>query len=453
MSVQGFIAVARFGLGAKPGELDQASASPEAWLKAQITAPSLPPALSGQPSSAERARDMFELREQRREAKQDKADGVASDATKQGGKLRAAYLEEAAARTLAMIQSDQPFYERLVAFWSNHFTVSTQRQAVAGLVGSFEREAIRPRVFGRFEDMLLASTRHPAMLLYLDNAQSIGPNSMVGKRADKGLNENLAREILELHTLGVDGGYTQKDVTEFARILTGWSIGKGDEPGAGAYRFRERAHEPGAKTLLGRAYSEAGEDEGRQALHAIASHPATARHIATKLARHFIAEDPPPAAIDRLAKSFQASGGDLKAVTLALIASPEAWAEPLAKYKTPQELVVSAFRALAPAKSDGEGEKAFRSLVGLGQLPFNAPSPAGWPDTADQWIGSDALMKRIDWCSLIGDRAGARVQAAAMLERTIGPVASPETKQAIEHAPSPGVALALLLASPEFQRR
>ncbi len=366
--------------------------------------------------------------------------------------MRDLYLREAGARIQAMANTDQPFRERLVAFWGNHFTVSIQRPVVAGLVGSFEREAIRPHVTGRFEDMLRAAARHPAMLLYLDNADSIGPNSRAGQRSRRGLNENLAREVLELHTLGVEGGYSQDDVRAFAAILTGWSIpGPRDaDTVTDGFVFRPAAHEPGDKSLLGSRYPEAGEAEGVAALAALARHPATARRLATKLARHFIADQPPAAAVARLERVFRDSGGDLGQVARALVDSPEAWAEPLAKIKTPQELVVSTLRATGTGSPP---ERVVGQLRQLGQMPFAAPSPAGWPDDAGHWIGPESMMQRIEWCALAGHWLAPMVRPANLLETALGPVARPETRQAVLQAPSVAEAVALLLASPEFQRR
>lgn len=435
------IATTRFGLGPRRGELADAQSDPRGWIKRQIVqGAALPPQLSGFVPGNERMAELLRAR--------NKSDADAQQLLRQ--QLRDAYLAEAAARTLCQIETAAPVAERLVAFWSNHFTVSVQRPVVAGLVCAFEREAIRPHVSGKFLDMLMASTRHPAMLLYLDNAQSIGPNSVAGRRRDKGLNENLAREILELHTLGVDGGYTQSDVREFARILTGWSVAGVQEGNAGSFEFRPRIHEPGEKILLGRRYPEAGEAEGRDALAALARHPATARHIATKLARHFIADDPPQAAVARLADAFSRSDGDLAAVTLALVDSPEAWAEPLAKVKTPNEFVVSALRATG---FRGKPEALLGALRQLGQAPFNAPSPAGWPDTADQWIGPESILHRAEWAMALALRLGPAGDPGDLLAETIGPVAKAETRTAVERAPSAADAAALVFASAEFQRR
>ncbi len=329
-TVDAFIAANRFGLGARPGELADIARDPRGWIANQIsTSPSIPDALADMPPSHQTLIMIHEARVQgpkqlRKMARQ---------------KFRRIMIGEIIARTLAMVQSEHSFRERLVLFWSNHFTVSATRFSVGPMAGAYEREAIRPHIFGRFEDMLLAVAHHPVMLAYLDNARSIGPNSRIGTRSGRGLNENLAREVLELHTLGVNGGYTQNDVTEFARILTGWAHGgirnrrsiRFLGPIHGNFEFRHRAHEPGPKTLLGERYAENGEQEGIKALKDLARHPATARFIATKLARHFIADDPPGYAIATLARVFRDSDGNLSAVSRELIGLDEVWTTPLPK--------------------------------------------------------------------------------------------------------------------------
>src|SRR5690606_7407208 len=246
------------------------------------------------------------------------------------------------------------------AFWSNHLCISASAKAiVAPISGAYEREAIRPHVLGRFEDMVLASAQHPAMLLYLDNAQSIGPASRAARAvrrpragAQRGLNENYARELLELHTLGVNGGYTQQDVQELARILTGWTVGglpgarRDATSGPVRFAFEPMLHEPGAKTLLGRRYADEGEDEGRRAIEALCRHPATARFIATKLVRHFISDEPPAAAVDAVAGAFADSDGDLRVTLRALVDHPESWSAAHRKFRTPQDWLIAVLRAL-----------------------------------------------------------------------------------------------------------
>ncbi|MBL8700378.1 MAG: DUF1800 domain-containing protein [Alphaproteobacteria bacterium] len=441
MSAAALRAAARFGLGARPGELAAIATDPRGWALAQIErAPAMPAALAGLASGAQAA---AEFSRQRR-----RGDAAVQQHLRQSA--RAAYLDEAGRRTLGQVQTAQPLAERLVAFWSNHFTVSVQRPVVLALAGPFEREAIRPHVLGRFRDMLLAVARHPAMLGYLDQAISIGPNSRAGQRRQRGLNENLAREILELHTLGVDGGYGQADVTQFARILTGWSIGRDQDDRPGDFMFRPMIHEPGEKTLLGRRFAEAGEDEGIVALSMLAGHRATARHVATKLARHFIADRPPPGVVERLAQVFLATDGDLRAVTRALVDAPEAWTSDATKVKTPNEFVVSALRA---AGVEPEPPRLLPALQLLGQPPFAAPSPAGWPDTADQWLGPEAVIRRAEWAAAFATRLGRSREPAELLAAALGDGARPETRLAVQRAASVGDAIAIVLASPEFQRR
>ena len=249
---------------------------------------------------------------------------------------------EAMARFSAQLKAGSGFVERLVAFWSNHFAVSVAKgQGLRATAGAFEREAIRPHVLGKFSDLLIAVESHPAMIFYLDNQRSIGPGSNAGRFDGKGLNENLAREILELHTLGVDGGYAQPDVTALARIITGWSFAEaGSETGEpGAFLFKANWHEPGVHNLLGKNYPQAGRAQGEAALRDLARHPSTARHIATKLARHFVADAPPPDLVDALAKAFRDSDGDLAVVTAALVTHDRAWSAPPTKIRDPNEFV------------------------------------------------------------------------------------------------------------------
>jgi len=289
------------------------------------------------------------------------------------------------------------------------------------------------------------------MQIYLDNFHSIGPDSPAGIRQGKGLNENLAREIMELHTLSVTGGYTQKDVTEFAKILTGWTIdaqGRGDGSG---FFFAPRMHEPGSKTLLGETYHEDGVNEGEEALQAFAQNPSTAKFIATKLARHFIADDPPAPAVATLQAAFMRSNGDLIPVYRTLIALEEAW-NPLGKVKTPNDLILSLLKATNNADTI-EDKMLVGSFRQLGQMPFSAPSPAGWSDKGADWIGAEALLRRINLARLFARGVHTLFDPNELLENTIGPVASSDTRFAVAHAGSTQEAIALLFSSPEFQRR
>ena len=261
------------------------------------------------------------------------------------------------------------------------------------MAGAYEREAIRPHVLGKFADMLLAVESHPAMLYYLDNAQSIGPNSIAGLNRDKGLNENLARETMELHTLGVRSGYTQDDVTRFAKVLTGWTLIplRGDPERGGEFVFNKRMHEPGDQTLLGKRYAEGGMEQGHAVLADLARHPATATHIATKLARHFIADQPPQPLIDRLTKTFRDTDGDLKEMSRALINAPESWSASRTKLKAPSVWIASALRIThVPVPLP-------RTLVAqeqLGEPLWRPPAPNGFSDDEASWL--DGLSRRLD---------------------------------------------------------
>lgn len=467
-NVRGAIAANRFGLGARPGELAAIGADAPGWLGSQLDCRRPPPAELARiaPSHEQLAAAQALFAERRRTRAKRRGAAEAGRRSLDRSKMREfrmtqqrAYVAQAAARTLAAVNSREPFRERLVHFWSNHFTVSMAGQPLlAGVGASFENEAIRPYVTGRFVDMLLAVETHPAMLIYLDNHTSIGPHSRLARRARRrarGLNENLAREILELHTLGVDGGYTQEDVTTFAEVITGWTVGRADSRFAGGkpgrFAFFPAAHEPGRKKLLGRSYSDSGFEQGVSVLRDLAAHPSTARFLATKLVRHFVADDPPAPAVERIARVFRETEGDLARVSQALIALPEAWQEPLSKLKTPHEFVVSAYRATGA--EIGAARQLVASLDLLGQRPFTAPSPAGWGDTAASWDGADALLRRIEWSSAFGARHRPCASPTEIARSALGPLATVRTASAIARAESGRQAMTMLLSSPEFQRR
>jgi uncharacterized protein (DUF1800 family) len=465
------IAVLRFGLGARPGELNAAAADPRAWLAAQIKgavplAGSTPIAPSEQIFAA-----LIAARDQRQGGAKANAK---TDAEAKFNPVRETYLphyrEQVLARAQSAVLTSTPFAERLVHFWSNHFAVSTDKGELLGLAGTLENEAIRPHVTGRFADLLIAVEQHPAMIAFLDNQYSVGEDSgaavMVAQRAKKraadamparqfGINENLAREILELHTLGVNGGYSQTDVTSFAQVITGWSIGGGKGRLAGGapgrFYFRENLHQPGPKTVLGKTYREDGQAQGEAVLADLSRNPATAHFIAAKLVRHFVADDPPPAAVKRVARAFLKTGGDLTHTYAALIESPEAWDIDARKFKTPQDFIFSSLRALnvTPQQPD----EVLRSFDLLGQRPFTPGSPAGWPDTAKSWDGSDALMRRVLWATRAAAKYEKGVPPAELAAASLGKYARPDTLTALNRATSSSQAVALLLMSPEFQRR
>jgi uncharacterized protein (DUF1800 family) len=460
------IAANRFGLGARPGDLAKIEPRPRQWLLNQIAGPSrLPAAIQDLPGSATVLADVDKLRREQRNMQRNADDDPDADFVKTYGRtVRRMYMDQVHARYRAAATTDCPFHERLVHFWANHFAISADKQPIPAVAGLFEAEAIRPNVSGNFADLLMAVEQHPAMILYLDNQRSVGPGSTAARRANRrsedrnvGLNENLAREILELHTLGVDSGYTQQDVTTFAKVITGWSIGGAAPNGRfaegepGTFEFREIIHEPGSQVVLGKKYNQSGLQQGEAVLRDLAIHPATAQHLASKLARHFVADEPPAALVERLSAEYLDSGGELSAMYEALIDAPEAWAEPFAKYKTPHDFVVSTLRAF-----EHEPDEA-RFIAGaldlMGQTPYRPGSPAGWPDTAEQWGGADALYKRIEWCNTVANYVGSRVNPVDLGDEVLGAAFQAESRKAISRAESQIQGMTMLLAAPDFQRR
>jgi uncharacterized protein (DUF1800 family) len=447
MKIATVIATNRFGLGARPGDMSVVDPNPQSWLLDQLQGPSrLPTDIRQLAHSSEVLREVQNLRREERKRR------------------RAHYVEQVLARYRVAVASEFPFHERLVHFWSNHFAISADKPPLATIAGLFENEAIRPNVTGKFADMLIAVEQHPAMILFLDNQRSAGPGSVLARRANRrnnkrdiGLNENLAREILELHTLGVDGGYSQQDVTTFAKVLTGWSIGGASDKGRfadgdpGRFEFRENIHEPGAQTLLGKRYPQEAVEQGKAVLRDLAAHPATARFLATKLARHFVDDNPPAGLVEVLAATYLETGGDLGAMYTVLVQADEPWREAHAKYKTPHDFVISAFRAFdhVPDKT----RFILNALVAMAQPPFRPGSPEGWPDTAEQWGGADGLYKRIEWCNTVARAVGSRVRPVELGDAILGPGMGTTTRQSVARAESGIQGLTLLLASPEFQRR
>ncbi|MER3546540.1 MAG: DUF1800 domain-containing protein [Rhodanobacteraceae bacterium] len=514
-------AVNRFGLGAKPGELGEVHDA-RGWLAAQISSGADGAQLfAALPSSLDYLKRESQYKLERREFKQaanarnvnpqrralfggnamnaaPNATVAAAEARKNDAlppavkelqrDLRDDFFAEAAARFRLAATTSTPFMERLVHFWSNHFAVSLDKGPARLFAAPMEREAIRPHVNGRFADMLLAVETHPAMLRYLDNVQSIGPDSFVGERvtarlAEKGeqnrgkaggLNENLGREIMELHTLGVNGGYTQADVTELSRAITGWStpvprdfdpdayrprrgrfaqFAQIDSPPNSAFVFRPAAHEPGARRVLDKTYAEGGFEQGTAILLDLARHPATAKHLSLQLARHFVSDDPPQLLVDRMAKSYLDHDTDLAAVYRTLIESPEAWSTDARKFKTPQDFLISSLRA---GQIDvGDNPKPLLGLLNtLGEPMFTPRSPAGFPDIAANWIDADALWKRVQAAEALSQRVAlANLQPMDLAQGVLGPHLDSETANAIKRAESMQVAVATLFASPAFQWR
>jgi len=440
-----------FGLGARIGER-QRIGDHRAWLRAQLhaTAPVLGAPAEASAAAISEAVHAFRTL------------GQAMPQERQQARRRLIQIAAAESRAALTerVTSERPFVERLVAFWSNHLCVSVGAKVlVVPLAGSYEREAIRPHVLGRFADMVLASARHPAMLVYLDNFQSIGPASrgatLGGRgrgRAQRGLNENYARELLELHTLGVDGGYTQQDVQELAKILTGWSVaGFGPANGAIGFNFQERLHEPGSKTLLGTRYREGGVEEGERAIQALCRHPSTARFIAPKLVTHFVADDPPAAAVDRIARAFRDSDGDLRAVSSALIDLPEAWNDSARKFRTPQDWLVAVLRAFDAA----EVSEATMPLLRQLRHPLWSPqAPKGFGDKTQEWGDPDSLLNRAELARTVARRIRARqVEPRGLLDVVDVSTGDPLRGFLADNSIAADERVALALAGPAFQWR
>lgn len=384
-----------------------------------------------------------------------------------GQQSRQNYIASVGARARVAVASDAPFVERMVYFWANHFAVSADKLTTIGMAGLLEFEAIRPHVLGNFGEMVNAVERHPAMLLYLDQAQSIGPDSMVGQRAAQrgqrkvGLNENLAREIMELHTLGVRSGYTQADVTEFARAMTGWSVAGlnrgplarliGMDQAPGTFRFVDQTHQPGVRTIMGKHYAQPGEQQAQAVIDHLVAHPATATHIATKLACHFTGDVPPPALVGRLRETYLKTGGNLPALYRVLVESPELWVGTPTKFRSPWEWSVAAMRAVQTR--DIPAPMVTNLLNQLGQPIWRPGSPAGFEDLDATWAGADAVMRRVEAAERIAARAGNTIDARALALRLYPDGLSAATQQALARAESPQQALALLLVAPEAMRR
>jgi uncharacterized protein (DUF1800 family) len=463
------LALHRFGLGPRTGSIAAIAADPRGALLAELDRPNAGMVKSPDLVTAgEAARAAFNFRAERqaqqiatrKAAEQRAAAGGDMENTAQPEEAASAAAEpqptppqlyfqkEVQARLQAALDAEIGFVERLVWFWSNHFCVSAD--AAPSMAGPYEREAIRPHVLGRFADMLLAAEGHQAMLFYLDNSRSVGPNSVSGLIRNTGLNENLAREILELHTLGVRSVYTQNDVTSFAKVLTGWTIipPAGNPDRGNEFVFNPRTHEPGAQVVLGKSYSQAGVEQGRAVLADVARHPATAAHVARKLARHFVADEAPQPLVDRLTRRFLDTDGNLKEIAKALVETPETWELPRRKLKRPSEWLIASWRALGALP---EPRRALESQGYLGERLWRPPAPKGFADEQAAWI--DGVAQRLDVANRMAERMGAAIEPDALLENALGPLASADTRQTIARAESRQQALTLVLMAPEFQRR
>jgi uncharacterized protein (DUF1800 family) len=462
------LALHRFGFGPARDSMTAIAGDPRGALLSDLDRPGAGFLAAKLPSSAAAARAVSDFRAEEQaksklaqRAKKEAEAGMASTSdvatmtpSKPSGPPlpQQIFESEAAARYEAAAGADIGFVERLVWFWSNHFCISADKDIA--MIGAYEREAIRAHVLGRFADMLIAVESHPAMLYYLDNVRSMGADSIAGINGDKGLNENLAREILELHTLGVRSGYSQADVTSFAKVLTGWTSTDAADPAhGGEFLFNKRLHEPGEQTVLGKFYAQSGVDQGRAVLADLAHHTATAQHVAQKLARHFVADEPPPPLVAKLAKAFMDSDGNLKAVAKALVTADEAWTPARTKLKRPSEWIASMLRLANTSLNTGAPWNIGRVLAvqaTLGESLWRPPAPNGWPDTEAAWI--DGVPHRLDFANEFAGRLPSS-DPAMLLESGLGPIASHNTRETVARAESRTQALALLVMAPEFLRR
>jgi uncharacterized protein (DUF1800 family) len=477
------IAATRFGLGARPGEIATAASDPRGWLKAQIRKDGADRFQSNGQTAPQRIADLRDFqreRQQERRANAGQPADAGADAAKPAKdprdpvKMAQRILREDTAgdflgRTQLAATTDAGFRERWALFWANHFTVAAKNLQTATIVGPYENEAIRPHVFGDFTGLLMAAETHPAMLIYLDQVQSVGPDSQMAQGAARrgvgfgarlqpvanrkaGLNENLAREIMELHTVGVHGGYTQADVTEFARAMTGLSVaGPRDAVEPGTPVFRSFAHEPGARTVMGVRYDAGEREQVATILGDLAAKPQTAQFICAKIARHFVADDPPPSLVAGLKAVWMASNGDLGRVAQALIDAPEAWDPRPRKFKTPYEFVVSSYRAAG--LSPQAPPQVIPILTGMGQKPFDPGSPKGWAEEADAWASPDGVIKRLQFAQAFTGAATQGRDPNDLARQALGGRMTAPTAAAIAKAETRPEGFALLLMSPEFQRR
>jgi uncharacterized protein (DUF1800 family) len=480
------VALNRFGFGARggaSGDLVNAASDPRGYVRAELMRPNgALLELPGLQPTPELGRAMFayqdEVKAAREAAAKVAAMPPASDAMKPAEPMamgqttttaqsdapkpppappnvvQTTFRNEALARIQRATITEGGFVERLVTFWSNHFCISASKGEPARIwAGSFEREAIRPHVLGRFADMLTAVEQHPAMLFFLDNQQSIGPDSRAGQNRKRGLNENLAREIMELHTLGVGGGYTQADVTTLAAIITGWTfVGRQGRLGPpGSFAFNGNAHQPGPQTLLGKSYDDTGVAQGEAALAELARHPSTAKFIARKFAAHFVADTPPQALVAKLEATFRSSDGDLRKLSMALLDADEAWQAPLGKMRTPYDYLIATNRLLGRIP-DNPGA-VLGGLNTLGQPLWTPAGPNGFADSNAAWAAPEGIKLRLDMAAQVSAKIADSIDARDLLEVMAGDAASIETRQTIARAETRQQALALLLMSPEFQRR
>jgi len=473
-------ALNRLGFGPTPADAAAIAAlGPKAWLDRFLTDQLQPTSLPMPQPLSERLQAMDTLslgqgalyarfREAQKLNREAKAAGKKDEDKARRELVRPIVQQAGAQRILRGLASPAQLQEVLVDFWFNHFNVFAGKGPVSVWVNSYEREAIRPFVLGNFREMLGATAKHPAMLFYLDNYQSVAPGwepprrrrfAPANPKQPTGLNENYARELMELHTLGVDGGYTQQDVTQLARMLTGWTLDLRDGSGDRLFRFEADRHDRGTKQWLGRTFGNGGQSEGERALDLLATHPATARHLGFQLAQAFVADEPPPALVKRLADRFLATQGNLLEVTRTLIQSDEFWSREAfqSKFKTPYQYLLSSLRAINAVEAlPPDVQPLLGSLSQAGMPLYGAQTPDGYKNTAAAWANPEALAQRIQFAQTINDRLQRRPllgeRAPQDLINTLGPILSEGTRKSIG-AEAPTAQVALLLGSPDFMRR
>ncbi len=433
--------VDRATFGPRPGERARARGlGPEAWLEDQFRRargpdPGLDLRLAAHPSleltpEGMAGQDAFrDLRRGREPGSKEKR--------RMRQRLRQVAIDLAGARFVRAVHGERALLEVMIDFWSNHFSIFARKSRVAGLLPEFQRRVLERHALGRFDQLLLATASSPAMLVYLDNWNSTAPRGLARLAAGKGgINENYARELLELHTLGVEGGYTQRDVEEVARVLTGWTLESRRRP---VFRFRPRLHDTGTKRVLGRTIRGGGVEEGEKLLEQLADHPSTARHLSRKLAARFIVDDPPPALVDRAARTFQKTGGEISQVLRTILLSPEMADPAYRKLKTPLRFAASALR-----ETDGEtdgGRPVLAALGRLGEVPFFARTPAGFPEYAGAWADPGAALERMGFAFALAQGRLRGTWPGQSVPRGVPP----------PRGLSPAERLAVQLASPEFQ--
>ncbi|EWH09659.1 hypothetical protein DS2_11843 [Catenovulum agarivorans DS-2] len=447
ISTETAIAYQRFGYGVNPNQT-LVESNHKTWLINQLK-PIFPDSSIWSLAKAYEYQAQYrKMRMEERKGNQSEAQMQQSDKFKkkfyQQSKLASYYSAQFA------IETENGLQARLLDFFSNHFSVTASGNVMRALAPLLEIEAIAPNLTGKFSDLLLAVESHPAMLVYLNNEQSVGPDSQLAKkRKNKGLNENLAREILELHTLGVDGGYNQQDVIELAKAITGWSVANPIREDTIGFIYRQRTHQPGKRKVLGKTYSQKGMEQGKAILQDLAVHPATAKFVCTKLVRHFISDQPNQQIVQTMQAAWKKTDGDIKAVITAMIEHPESWREDRQKFKTPREFLISSYR-LSDIQYKGKQQRAFmNSLEMMGQKPFSAGSPAGFKDERNAWDGPDALLNRIDWANAYAKQV--KKDPLELAKAAFGESLSANTYTFLKRAESRQQALAMLLMSPEFQ--